>query len=284
MSNAEREKIAMMEHLKWKKTLLSAMIAKEQGLMNTLEEKIQEFSSLVEEKGEKIKSMMVDRKGSLSQKFDPEYHIAKSKLRRKKFSDSLNELKLQREKSSDQMQKYSAKINSTLQLLSEYKTQEKTATSATQAPKLSSSRDRRIQKKTGQKNAAKKEVMKNIKGERKGVNVQEKAGKTLAKEMEGKKLKNMIKYSTVIKEQERYLETLELTIQELSNLIKNRKERIDNMKEGKLDINYDIVMSQFRREKLCGHLNNLRIQRKRSSVLIRMYRAKIQDNLYLLSE
>ena len=276
----------MMEHLKWKKTLLSAMIAKERDLMNTLEEKIQEFSSLVEEKGEKIKSMMVDRKGSLSQKFGPEYHIAKPKLRRKKFSDSLNELRLQREKSSNQMQKYNGKINSTLQLLSEYKTREKTAAPATPAPKLSSSRDRRrIQKKTGQKNAAKEE-MKNIKGERKGVNAQKKAEKTLAKEMEKRKLKN-IKYSTVIQEQEHYLETLELTIQELSNLIKNRKERIINIKktkEGELDTNYDIVMSQFRRERLCGHLNNLRIQRKRSSVLIRMYSAKIEDNLYLLSE
>ena len=276
----------MMEHLKWKKTLLSAMIVKERELMNTLEEKIQEFSSLVEEKGEKIKSMMAVRKGSLSQKFDPEYHIAKSKLRRKKFSDSLNELRLQREKSSNQMQKYNGKINSTLQLLSEYKTREKTAAPATPTPKLSSSRDRRrIQKKTGQKNAAKEE-MKNIKGERKGVNAQKKAEKTLAKEMEKRKLKN-IKYSTVIKEQEHYLETLELTIQELSNLIKNRKERIINIKktkEGELDTNYDIVMSQFRRERLCGQLNNLRIQRKRSSVLIRRYSAKIEDNLYLLSE
>ena len=109
--------------------------------------------------------------------------------------------------------------------------------------------------------------------------MQKKAEKTLAKEMEGRKLKNI---KTVIKEQERYLETLELTIQELSNLIKNRKERIDNMKkskEGKLNTNYDIAMSQFRRERLCGHLNNLRIQRKRSSVLIQMYSTKIQDNL-----
>ena len=55
ISNAEREKIAEMEDLKW---LLSAMIAKERDLMNTLEGKIQEFSSLVEEKGEKMKSMM----------------------------------------------------------------------------------------------------------------------------------------------------------------------------------------------------------------------------------
>ena len=270
-----------MEHLKWKKTLLSAMIAKERDLMNTLEGKIQEFSSLVEEKGKKIESMMADRKGSLSQKLDPEYNIAKSKLRRKKFSDSLNELRLQREKSSDQMQKYNGKINSTLESLSEYKRP------TTPAPKLSLRDRRRIQKKTGQKNAAKEEMeMKNTKGERKGFNVQKKVEKTLAKEMEGRKLKN-IKYSTVIKEQECYLETLELTIQELSNLIKNRKERINNMKktkEGKLDTNYDIAMSQFRREKLCGHLNNLRIQRKRSSVLIQIYRAKIQDNLYLLSE
>ena len=137
ISNVEREKIAMIEHLKWKKTLLSAMISKERDHMNTLEGKIQEFSSLVEEKGEKIKSMMADRKGSLSQKFDIKYHIAKSKLRRKKLSDGLKELWLQREKSSNQMQKYNGKINNILQLLSEYKAPEKTATLATPAPKLS---------------------------------------------------------------------------------------------------------------------------------------------------
>ena len=120
----------LIERIQKKNIKYSTIIKEEEDHLEKLQNQIQELSDALRKKMDKVRQMNVDklryRKAFLYQ-FDIDYHITKSKYRKKWLSDHLNHLEVQREKTNKQIQKYKEKIHHNLHLLSEHDTPEKAA-------------------------------------------------------------------------------------------------------------------------------------------------------------
>ena len=109
--DAERRQIREIDNTKWKKLHYSALMDEERDRLEKLESKIQELSNKIETKVEKIKSIKADKKVSFPEIIDANYHIVKSRLRRKRLSGNLVNLMTQWEKSSKRILDYRALLS-----------------------------------------------------------------------------------------------------------------------------------------------------------------------------